>query len=84
MSAMRDAIAAELDNAVRNIQALAADAAMQALLEQAVGLCTGALRDGRKLWIDGEAIVAGKRFAEAEGLFIAIPYEEFGSLDPTS
>ena len=42
------------------------------------------VRDGRKLWIDGEAIVAGKRFAEAEGLFIAIPYEEFGSLDPMS
>ena len=53
MSAMRDAIAAELDNAVRNIQALAADAAMQALLEQAVGLCTGALRDGRKLLFAG-------------------------------
>ena len=49
MSAMRDAIAAELDKAVRNMQALAADAAMQAQLEQAVGLCTGALREGRKL-----------------------------------
>ena len=53
MSAMRDAIAAELDKAVRNMQALAADAAMQAQLEQAVGLCTGALRDGRKLLFAG-------------------------------
>ena len=32
---------------------LAADAAMQAQLEQAVGLCTGALRDGRKLLFAG-------------------------------
>lgn len=40
------------------------------------------LRDGRKLWIEGEAIVAGTRFAEAEGLFIAIPYEEFGRIEP--
>lgn len=42
------------------------------------------LREGRKLWIDGEALVSGRRFAEAEGLFISIPYEEFGSLDPSS
>lgn len=37
------------------------------------------MRDGRKLWIDGEAFVAGTRFAEAEGLFIAVPAEQFGS-----
>ena len=36
-------------------------------------------RDGRKLWIDGEAIADGVRFAEADGLFIAIPLEQFGS-----
>ncbi len=36
-------------------------------------------RDGRKLWIDGEAIVDGNRFATAEGLFIAIPLDHFGS-----
>lgn len=36
-------------------------------------------RDGRKLWIEGEATVNGCRFAEAEGLFIAIPVEQFGS-----
>ena len=42
------------------------------------------VRDGRKLWIDGEALVAGTRFAEAEGLFIAIPYEEFGRIEPSS
>ena len=53
MSAMRAAISAELDKAVRNMQALAADAAMQAQLEQAVGLCTDALRDGRKLLFAG-------------------------------
>jgi hypothetical protein len=34
--------------------------------------------------IDGEALVAGTRFAEAEGLFIAIPYEEFGRIEPSS
>jgi len=35
-------------------------------------------REGRKLWIAGEARVGGERFAEAEGLFIAIPLERFG------
>ena len=35
-------------------------------------------RDGRKLWIEGEATVHGNRFAEAEGLFIAVPAEHFG------
>ena len=34
-------------------------------------------RDGRKLWIDGEAVADGKRFAEAEGLFISVPPERF-------
>ena len=53
MSAMRDAISAELDKAVRNMQALAADAAMQAQLEQAVALCVDALRAGRKLLFAG-------------------------------
>ena len=53
MSAMRDAIADELDKAVRNMQALAADAAMQAQLEQAVTLCVEALRGGRKLLFAG-------------------------------
>lgn len=32
-------------------------------------------QDGRKLWIDGEATCDGKRFAEAEGLFISIPQD---------
>jgi acyl-coenzyme A thioesterase PaaI-like protein len=41
------------------------------------------MRDGRKLWIDGEAFVAGTRFAEAEGLFIAVPAEQFGSFAQT-
>jgi len=53
MSAMRAAIAAELDKAVRNMQALAADAALQAQLEQAARLCVDALRDGRKLLFAG-------------------------------
>ena len=35
-------------------------------------------QDGRKLWIEGEATVDGDRFAEAEGLFIAVPAEHFG------
>lgn len=35
-------------------------------------------REGRKLWIAGEALVRGERFAAAEGLFIAIPIERFG------
>lgn len=35
-------------------------------------------RTGRKLWIDGEATGSDGRFAEAEGLFIAIPAERFG------
>ena len=35
-------------------------------------------REGRKLWIAGEARVGGERFAEAEGLFISIPIERFG------
>lgn len=34
-------------------------------------------RDGRKLWIDGEAIADGQRFAEAEGLFISVPVDRF-------
>lgn len=36
-------------------------------------------RDGRKLWIDGEAVSGTGPFATAEGLFIAIPLERFGS-----
>lgn len=32
-------------------------------------------REGRKLWIDGEATCGGQRFAESEGLFISIPLE---------
>lgn len=35
-------------------------------------------QDGRTLWIEGEATVDGHRFAEAEGLFIAVPAEHFG------
>ena len=35
-------------------------------------------RDGRKLWIEGEATADGGRFAEAEGLFIVVPVERFG------
>lgn len=35
-------------------------------------------RDGRKIWIEGEATVGGERFAEAEGLFIAVPADRFG------
>jgi acyl-coenzyme A thioesterase PaaI-like protein len=35
-------------------------------------------RDGRKLFIDGEASAAGSTVATAEGLFIAIPPERFG------
>jgi acyl-coenzyme A thioesterase PaaI-like protein len=33
-------------------------------------------RDGRKLWIEGEALHAGERIATAEGLFIAIDLEK--------
>jgi acyl-coenzyme A thioesterase PaaI-like protein len=36
-------------------------------------------RDGRKLFIDGEARADGGRVATAEGLFIAIPPERFGA-----
>lgn len=35
-------------------------------------------RNGRKLLIEGEALHGETRFAEAEGLFIAIPQERFG------
>ena len=38
-------------------------------------------KEGRKLWIEGEATVDGERFAEAEGLFIAIPAEQFCTTD---
>ena len=37
-----------------------------------------ARREGRKLWIEGEASHEGGVVAEAEGLFIAIPPERFG------
>ncbi len=32
-------------------------------------------REGRKLWIEGEATCRGQRFAESEGLFISIPLD---------
>lgn len=35
-------------------------------------------RDGRKIWIAGEATSGGERFAEGEGLFIAVPPHRFG------
>ncbi len=38
-------------------------------------------RDGRKLWIDGEAWHDGVRIATAEGLFIAIPAERLSAPD---
>ena len=53
MSAMRDAIAAELDKAVRNMQALAADTPLHADLQRAVEACVEALRGGGKLLFCG-------------------------------
>lgn len=35
-------------------------------------------RDGRRLWLEGEATVDGDRFAGAEGLLIAVRAEHFG------
>ncbi|MEP1123721.1 MAG: PaaI family thioesterase [Ilumatobacter sp.] len=36
-------------------------------------------RDGRKLWIDGEATCDGQRFAESEGLFISVPLDRLST-----
>lgn len=38
-------------------------------------------RDGRKLWIDGEAWHGGERIVTAEGLFISIPEDRLGAGD---
>lgn len=38
-------------------------------------------RDGRKLFLEGEATVSGTRIAEAEGLFIVIPSGYQGAAD---
>lgn len=37
-------------------------------------------REGRKLWIEGEATSGGERFATGEGLFISVPEDRFGAL----
>jgi acyl-coenzyme A thioesterase PaaI-like protein len=39
-------------------------------------------RDGRKLFIEGEALHGTTRFAEAEGLFISIPSDRFAAGAP--
>jgi acyl-coenzyme A thioesterase PaaI-like protein len=36
-------------------------------------------REGRKLWIEGEATSDGDRFAEGEGLFITVPASRLGN-----
>jgi len=38
-------------------------------------------REGRKLWIDGEAWHGGERIASAEGLFIAIPADRLAAAE---
>ena len=50
---MKDYIAGEFGKAVANMQALAADAALAAQVEQAVGICVDALRAGGKILFCG-------------------------------
>ena len=51
--AIQQVIRGEFDKALANMQALAADDALHAQLEQAVALCIDALRNGRKLLFCG-------------------------------
>ena len=51
--AIQQVIRGEFDKALANMQALSADAALHAQLEQAVALCIEALRDGKKLLFCG-------------------------------
>ena len=51
--AIQQVIRGEFDKALANMQALSADAALHAQLEQAVALCIDALRNGRKLLFCG-------------------------------
>ena len=51
--AIQRVIRGEFDKALANMQALSADTAMHAQLEQAVALCIDALRNGRKLLFCG-------------------------------
>ena len=51
--AIQRVIRGEFEKALANMQALSADTAMHAQLEQAVALCIDALRDGRKLLFCG-------------------------------
>lgn len=50
---MKHYIEGEFAKALANMQAMAADAPLTATIEQAVALCTGALRDGGKLLFCG-------------------------------